>query len=120
MAVVALLILISLIIIVTLEQLEVSKLYGISDMMTHINLLFHFGDCPVLCLRLVSLVLSLFYNALQSMGTAHLHAQHITENWGLVALQSRKRLATAAIILRFGGLQSSGKQSVYLKKEPAQ
>lgn len=39
MAVVALLILISLIIIVTLEQLEVSKLYGISDMMTHINLL---------------------------------------------------------------------------------
>lgn len=45
------------------------------------------------------LLLSLFCNDLHSMGTFHLHALYITENWGFVTLWCGKRLATAAINL---------------------
>lgn len=44
-------------------------------------------------------LLSLFYYAFHSVYPWHLHALHITENWGLVTLWIRKRLATAVINL---------------------
>lgn len=102
--VVALLISTSLVIIVTLEQQEVSKLYGVLwyDDPRYLVNYFTFGvDMCFVCNCL--LLLPLFGNALHSMGAFHLCALYITENWGLVTLWCGKRLATAAINL-FGNL----------------
>lgn len=102
---VTLLILTSLVIIVTLEQQEVSKLYGVlwyddpRELVNH----FTFGTEMCFVCNWCLLLLSLFCNALHSVGAFHLHALCITENWGLVTLWCGKRLATAAINL-FGNL----------------
>lgn len=102
--VVTLLISTSLVIIVTLEQQEVPKLYG-GLWYDDPRYLVNYFTLGLIC-ALFAIGVSfycLFGNALHSMGAFHLCALYITENWGLVTLWCGKRLATAAINL-FGNL----------------